>query len=98
MGKREKEGPALPSFLLFYFRVRAFSIQRPRLSKSLEQAKLFVDVISKAALFRQLFKDPECSECRSGQDLNPARHTSWQTAGRSSSGAHRFCTLNTLVP
>ena len=59
MGKREKEAPALPSFLPFYFRVRAFSIQRPRLSKSLEQAKLFADVISKAAHFRQLFKDPD---------------------------------------
>ena len=34
------KGPALPSFLPFYFRVRAFSIQRPRLFKSLEQAKL----------------------------------------------------------
>ena len=31
-------GPALPSFLPFYFRVRAFSIQRARLSRSLEQA------------------------------------------------------------
>ena len=30
--------PALPSFLPFYFRVRAFSIQRTRLSRSLEQA------------------------------------------------------------
>ena len=59
MGKREKEAPALPSFLPFYFCVRAFSIQRPRLSKSLEQAKLFADVISKAAHFRQLFKDPD---------------------------------------
>ena len=29
VGKREKEAPALPSFLPFYFRVRAFSIQRP---------------------------------------------------------------------
>ena len=27
-----------PSFLTFYFRVRAFSIQRTRLSRSLEQA------------------------------------------------------------
>ena len=97
MGKREKEAPALPSFLPFYFRVRAFSIQRPRLSKSLEQAKLFADVISKAAHFRQLFKDPECSECRSGQDLNTARNPSWQTAGRSSGEAHRFCTLNTAI-
>ena len=100
MRKREKEAPAhaLPSFLPFYFRVRAFSIQRPRLSKSLEQAKLFADVISKAAHFRQLFKDPECSECRSGQDLNTARNPSWQTAGRSSGEAHQFCTLNTSVP
>ena len=30
--------PALPSFLPFYFRVCAFSIQRTRLSRSLEQA------------------------------------------------------------
>ena len=41
-GKRKKEGrdaaPALPSFLPFYFRVCAFSIQRTRLSRSLEQA------------------------------------------------------------
>ena len=29
--------PSLPSFLPFYFRVRAFSIQRTRLSRSLEQ-------------------------------------------------------------
>ena len=92
VGKREKEAPALPSFLPFYFRVRAFSIQWPRLSKSLEQAKLFADVISKAAHFRQLFKDPECSEWWSGQGLNPARHPPWQTAGRSSGEAHRFCT------
>ena len=50
MRKREKEAPALPSFLPFYFRVRAFSIQRPRLFKSLEQAKLFAGVISSAAV------------------------------------------------
>ena len=31
--------PSLPSFLPFYFRVRAFSIQRARLSRSPEQAK-----------------------------------------------------------
>ena len=30
-------GPALPSFLPFYFRIRAF-LQRARLSRSLEQA------------------------------------------------------------
>ena len=30
--------PSLPSFLPFYFRVRAFSLQRARLSRSLEQA------------------------------------------------------------
>ena len=33
-----KVGPPLPSFLPFYFRVCAFSIQRTRLSRSLEQA------------------------------------------------------------
>ena len=32
--------PALPSFLPFYFRVCAFSIQQTRLSRSLEQAKM----------------------------------------------------------
>ena len=32
--------PSLPSFLPFYFRLRAFSIQRARLSRSLEQAML----------------------------------------------------------
>ena len=50
-GKKEKEGRglglglgleltarSLPSFLPFYFRVRTFSIQRTRLSRSLEQA------------------------------------------------------------
>ena len=31
-------GPALPSFFPFYFRLRPFSIQRFRLSRSLEQA------------------------------------------------------------
>ena len=98
VGKREREAPALPSFLPFYFRVRAFSIQRPRLSKSLEQAKLFADVISKVAHFRQLFQDPGCSEWRSGQDLNTARNPSWQTAGHSSGEAHQFWTLNTSVP
>ena len=41
---REKEkgrepAPAFPSFLPFYFRVCAFSIQRTRLSRSLEQAR-----------------------------------------------------------
>ena len=45
-GKRKMEGvessaaPPLPSFLPFYLRVRAFSIQRTRLSRSLEQANL----------------------------------------------------------
>ena len=43
-GKRKKEGretaPALPSFLPFYFRVCAFSIQRTRLSRNLEQASI----------------------------------------------------------
>ena len=29
----------LPSFLQFYFRVRAFSIQRAQLSRSMEQAR-----------------------------------------------------------
>ena len=46
-GKKEKEGRGLglgltarplPSFLTFYFRVRAFLMQRTRLSRSLEQA------------------------------------------------------------
>ena len=45
-GKRKKEGrqsfrpppPALPSFLMLYFRVCAFSIQRTQLSRCLEQA------------------------------------------------------------
>ena len=40
-GKKEKgreRAPALPSLLPFYFRVCAFSIQRTRLSRSLEQA------------------------------------------------------------
>ena len=32
------EAPSLPSFLPFYFRLRAFSIQRAQLSRSLEQA------------------------------------------------------------
>ena len=32
--------PPLPSFLPFYFRLRAFSIQRTRLSRSLQQASL----------------------------------------------------------
>ena len=31
--------PAIPSFLPFYFRFHAFSIQRARLSRSLEQAR-----------------------------------------------------------
>ena len=31
--------PALPSFLPFYFRLRAFLIQRAGLSRSLEQAR-----------------------------------------------------------
>ena len=39
---REKEkgraAPPLPSFLHFYFRIRAFSIQGTRISRSLEQA------------------------------------------------------------
>ena len=34
--------PARPSFLLFYFRLRAFSIQRARQSRSQEQAILMV--------------------------------------------------------
>ena len=47
VGKKEKEGRGLglgltarhlPSFLTFYFRVRAFLMQRTRLSQSLEQA------------------------------------------------------------
>ena len=33
-----KVGPPLPSFLPFHFRVCAYSIQRTRLSRSLEQA------------------------------------------------------------
>ena len=46
-GKKEKEGRGLglgltarplPSFPTFYFRVRAFLLQRTRLSRSLEQA------------------------------------------------------------
>ena len=37
-GKKEKAAPSLPSFLPFYFRVCAFSMQRTRLSRSLEQA------------------------------------------------------------
>ena len=41
-GKRKNEGgsaaSALPSFLSLYFRVRTFSIQRTRLSRSLEHA------------------------------------------------------------
>ena len=36
----KKEPPPLPSFLPSYFRVRAFSIQRTRLYRSLEQAKI----------------------------------------------------------
>ena len=36
--KGRERDPALPSFLPFYFRVCAFSIQRTRLSRSLEQA------------------------------------------------------------
>ena len=32
--------PPLPSFLPFYFRLRALSIQRTRLSRSLQQASL----------------------------------------------------------
>ena len=35
--------PALPSFLPFYFRVCAFSIQRTRLSRSLEQPSIIED-------------------------------------------------------
>ena len=31
--------PALPSFPTFYFHLRAFSMQRARLSRSLEQAR-----------------------------------------------------------
>ena len=38
--KGRERDPALPSFLPFYFRVCAFSIQRTRLSPSLEQAIL----------------------------------------------------------
>ena len=41
-GKRKNKGgsaaSALPSFLPLYFRVRTFSVQRTRLSRSLEQA------------------------------------------------------------
>ena len=33
-----KVAPSLPSFLPFYFRLRAFSTQRAQLSRSLEQA------------------------------------------------------------
>ena len=39
-GKKGRvRAPSLSSFLPFYFRVRAFSIQRARLSRSLEKAK-----------------------------------------------------------
>ena len=41
-GKKEKgrePAPAFPSFLPFYFLACAFSIQRTRLSRSLEQAR-----------------------------------------------------------
>ena len=40
MRKVGRAGKALPSFLLFYFRVCAFSIQQTRLSRNLEQAKM----------------------------------------------------------
>ena len=39
--------PALPSFLQLYFRVCAFSIQRTRLSRSLEQARTWTGYISR---------------------------------------------------
>ena len=37
-GRESSTAPVLPSLLPFYFRVCAFSIQRTRLSRSLEQA------------------------------------------------------------
>ena len=44
LGRRERKRHSkscLPSFLPFYFRVCLFSIQRTRLSRSLEQANIF---------------------------------------------------------
>ena len=43
VGRKRGKGKAsaLPSFFLFYSRVRAFSIQRTRLTQSLEQATLY---------------------------------------------------------
>ena len=44
LGAKKEKGAApeaLPSFLPFYFRVRAFSIQQTQLSRSLKQATRF---------------------------------------------------------
>ena len=38
--KRKGTAPPLPSFLPFYFRLRAFAIQRAQLFRSLEQATI----------------------------------------------------------
>ena len=55
-GKRKGAAPSLPSFLPFYFRVRAFLIQRARLSRSLEQAarKMFGQIKSLRGLLAYL--------------------------------------------
>ena len=37
--------PSLPSFLPFYFRLRAFSVQRALLSRSVEQANSLLEAV-----------------------------------------------------
>ena len=44
--KRKKTAPSLPSFLPFYFRLRAFAIQRALLFRSLEQASSIMKSIA----------------------------------------------------
>ena len=65
--------PALPSFLPFYFRLRAFSIQQARLSWSLEQASAEPIVQQKGrfkiAAFRQLLMSM-ISTCKKSKRLS----------------------------
>ena len=57
-GKTKKEvraAPSLPSFLPFYFRDCAFSIQQTRISRSLEQASAPVPQRFNSIQFNQLY-------------------------------------------
>ena len=49
-GKKEGKAPPLPSLFPFYFRVRSFSIQRTRQSRSPEQAMTTLDPRPKTPL------------------------------------------------